>query len=34
MTIRLDREFDLTLICQASPDSALVYNDPWGRRAS
>lgn len=33
-TIRLAREFDLTLICQARPDSALVYNDPWGRRAS
>lgn len=27
-TIRLAREFDLTLICQARPDSAVVYNDP------
>ncbi len=27
-TIRLAREFDLTLICQARPDSAIVYNDP------
>ena len=32
-TIRLAREFDLTLICQARPDSAVVYNDPLrGRR--
>jgi len=29
-TIRLAREFDLTLICQARPDSAVVYNDPLG----
>lgn len=27
-TIRLAREFDLTLICQARPDAAVVYNDP------
>lgn len=27
-TIRLAREFDLTLICQARPDGAVVYNDP------
>ncbi|MEY8460605.1 formate dehydrogenase accessory sulfurtransferase FdhD [Eggerthellaceae bacterium 24-137] len=27
-TIRLAREFDLTLICQARPDSAVVYNNP------
>lgn len=27
-TIRLAREFDLTLVCQARPDSAVVYNDP------
>lgn len=27
-TIRLAREFDLTLICQARPDSCVVYNDP------
>ncbi|WP_302964037.1 formate dehydrogenase accessory sulfurtransferase FdhD [uncultured Adlercreutzia sp.] len=27
-TIRLAQEFDLTLICQARPDSAVVYNDP------
>lgn len=27
-TIRLAREFDLTLICQARPDSVVVYNDP------
>lgn len=27
-TIRLAREFNLTLICQARPDSAVVYVDP------
>lgn len=27
-TIRLAREFGLTLICQARPDSVVVYNDP------
>lgn len=27
-TIRLAREFDLTLVCQARPDSAVIYNDP------
>lgn len=27
-TIRLAREFDLTLICQARPDSCVVYHDP------
>lgn len=27
-TVRLARKFDLTLICQARPDSAVVYNDP------
>ncbi len=27
-TVRLAREYDLTLICQARPDSAMVYNDP------
>ena len=32
-TIRLAREFDLTLICQARPDSAVVYNDPLGGEA-
>lgn len=31
-TIRLAREFDLTLICQARPDSAVVYNDPLGEK--
>jgi FdhD protein len=30
-TIRLAREFDLTLICQARPDGAIVYNDPLRR---
>lgn len=30
-TIRLAREFDLTLICQARPDSAVVYHDPLGQ---
>ena len=29
-TIRLARKYDLTLICQARPDSATVYNDPFG----
>lgn len=27
-TIRIAREFDLTLVCQARPDSAVAYNDP------
>ena len=27
-TIRLAREFDLTLVCQARPDSAVIYNNP------
>lgn len=31
-TVRLAREFDLTLVCQARPDSAVVYNDPAYRR--
>ena len=33
-TIRLAREYDLTLVCQARPDSALVYNDPLAVAAS
>lgn len=27
-TIRLAQKFDLTLVCQARPDQAIVYNDP------
>ncbi|MCI8452514.1 MAG: formate dehydrogenase accessory sulfurtransferase FdhD [Eggerthellaceae bacterium] len=29
-TVRLAREFGLTLVCQARPDSAVVYHDPLG----
>ena len=31
-TIRLAREYDLTLVCQARPDSMTVYNDPMRKR--
>lgn len=31
-TIRLAQEHDLTLLCQARPDSVMVYNDPTHER--
>ena len=33
-TVRLAREFGLTLVCQARPDSAVVYHDPLGCAAA
>ena len=32
MTVSLAREFDLTLICQARPDSMKIFNDPCRNR--